>query len=55
MLGIEVTSHPTSDLSSVLGRWEMFTGNEPRRVCHVDPPKWILGAIGNGPYQQITL
>ena len=22
---------------------------------HVDPPKWILGAIGNGPYQQITL
>ena len=20
----------------------------------VDPPKWILGAIGNGPYQQIT-
>src|ERR1700722_5663024 len=21
---------------------------------HVDPPKWILGAIGNGPYQQIT-
>ena len=21
----------------------------------VDLPKWILGAIGNGPYQQITL
>ncbi len=21
----------------------------------VDPPKWILGAIGNGPYQQVTL
>jgi transposase-like protein len=21
----------------------------------IDPPKWILGAIGNGPYQQITL
>ena len=21
----------------------------------LDPPKWIKGAIGNGPYQQITL
>jgi hypothetical protein len=21
----------------------------------VDPPNWIAGAIGNGPYQQITL
>ncbi len=41
----------TKNLPSYLG-WRRALEAWGRRV---DPPKWILGAIGNGPYQQITL
>ena len=41
----------TKNLPSYLGwRRALEAWGQP-----VDPPKWILSAIGNGPYQQITL
>ena len=41
----------TKNLPSYLGRRRALEGWGQR----LDPPKWIAGAIGNGPYQQISL
>ena len=41
----------TKNLPSYLG-WRRALEGWGQRL---DPPNWIAGAIGNGPYQQITL